>query len=393
MRRALQAAVSMLLVGLPFLARAEWPTGFRAEFRRQCLAGFKTSDSQSGIAERMCDCIRARSEARHPDTNEMLDEGPEKMLREITLECVADVQMTRQQNANRGPGRVGWSNSYRETAIAGCRAAAEKASGLPGQLMTPYCRCTARELEKRLPDPDVADRYGYRSLAGLSTPADAKVTAEVAGLCAAEAAEPEAQAWQTVEGQIVRYMRKGITRANAARQVLLGFAGYNAMLKRAGGPSASRPESSIPLHDKLVLLEAERAYGEACTACAAESECSKDRLDILVNDSADKPSPCGAARAPGEVSPPPISELEREALAADAAPYLAAMARGYLMGLFEARRGGREVHSKDLGEAEVAYVETCSRVIERLRCEKDRDLIRRGRAEKKLPWSGDASSR
>lgn len=393
MPRALQTAVSMLLLGLPCVARSEWPASFRAEFRRQCLAGFKTSDLGGGIAERMCDCIRARSEASHPDTNQILGEDPEKMLREITLKCVADVQVTRQKAANGGPGGIGWSKSYRATVFEGCTAAAGKASGLPGQLMTPYCRCTARELEKRFPDPDVADRYGYRSLAGLSTPFDAKTTAEVAGLCAAEAAEPEAQAWLAVEGQIMRHMRKGATRANAARQVLVGFAGYNAMLKEMARPSASRPESSIPLHDRLVLLEAERAYGEACTACAAESECSKDRLDILVNDSAEKPSPCGAARAPGEVSPPPISELEREALAADAAPYLAAMTRGYLMGLFEARRSGRVVQAKDIVEAEVAYVDTCSRVIERLRCERDRDLIRIGRAEKKLPWSGEAASR
>jgi hypothetical protein len=190
-----------------------------------------------------------------------------------------------------------------------------------------------------------------------------------------------------VEAQIIRYMRKGMTRANAARRVLRGYSGWYLMLTEGRDESGATRANAEVERTKALIAEAGRLYLQACRRCAGATQCERDRIEALMPGTEDRSSPCGDARAPGEVPPLPMSKEEREALEKDAAPYVASMARGMLMGLVSSRQQGNAVAEKDIRDAKQGYLQLCERCTTRRACDSDVELILAGRAPEKRPWS------
>lgn len=354
----------------------------RARLYQACELPLK--DAPADIKADVCACYVGTLERRYPNIETIQKEEYARIrdsVRRVIPDCFAEAIAKRDPSVN---SHRGWPEAYRAAVLKACRNAAAKV-GARADTATMFCDCTSRETEKRFPDSLSAEKYSRHLLAGTLTAADEKASEAIASSCLAQA-PAESQEVATVEYLIIRNMRNGMTRANAARRVLRGFSGYYLAVTEARKDiGITAPNADIE-QTKGLIAEAGRLYVEACSKCAGPSACERDRVEALMPGTKDRLSPCGEAKAPGEQPPPPMSKEERDALNKDAAPFVASMARGMLMGLVRARNEGTEVSAQDIREARQSYQQLCERCTTRKACESDVRLIFAGRAPEKRPW-------
>jgi hypothetical protein len=374
--RSLTVALSLVVVDS---ARALTPEN-RARLRQTCETPLK--EAPADFTGDVCECYVGTIEKRYPNIETENYARIRDDVRRILPDCFAEAVSRRDPSVN---SKRGWAKMYRAAFIESCRGAATK-GGASAETAATFCECTARETEKRFPDSLSAEKYSRHLLADAPTAIDRKASDDVSSICLDQAPD-ENEEVASVEYQIIRNMRKGMTRANAARNVLRGFSGYYLMLTDARSDGGAPRVNAEFERTKGLVAEAGRLYVEACGACAGASVCERDRIEAMMPHSEDKQSPCGIAKAPGEERPPPMSNEERLALERDAAPYVASMARGMLMGLVRSRREGNAVSEKDIREAQQGYLQLCERCTTRKACAADIDLILAGRPPDKRPWS------
>lgn len=361
-------------------ARAFTPE-FLSRLRTACETGLK--DAPPAFKNDVCNCYVERAQKKFPEAEPQVYEGAREDVQRILTDCFAEVIARRDPSVN---SRRGWPRAYRANFLAACEKGATAKSDVSAEAAKTYCECSVRETEKRFPDSLSAEKYSRHLLANAPTTNDQKAYEEVLRACNSEISG-ESEEVASVEYQIIRNMRKGMTRANAARRVLRGFSGYYLMLTEARKHAGAPKQNAEVERTKGLIAEAGRLYVDACSKCANTSACERDRIDALLPDTEDKLSPCGEKKAPGEEAAPPMSREEREALEKDAAPYVASAARGALMGLVASRRDGNAVSETDIREAKRGYLELCERCTTRRACADDAELILAGRAPERRPWS------
>jgi len=353
----------------------------RARLREACERPLREAPAE--LRADVCGCYVRTIAKRYPNLESENYARIKNDVLRILPDCFAEASA--RQDPSSVNSKRGWPEKYRTAFITGCRDTASKQSASV-EAAARFCQCASRETEKHLPTSLEAETYHRHLLANVPTAHDEKVTEKVAKACAVDTSE-ESEDVASVEYQIIRYMRKGMTRANAARRVLRGYSGYYMMwtdLRQEAGQKRTDEELA---RTRGLVAEAGRLYVEACSRCADATACERDRVQVMMPGSEDGPSPCGAEKAPGEQPPPPMSEEERDALMKDAAPYLASMARGSLMGLVRLRRQGDTVPKNDVQQAAQLYEEFCERLATREACAADIDLILAGKAPEKRPWS------
>lgn len=361
-------------------ARAFTPD-FLSRLRAACENGAK--DAPPDLRNEVCNCYIERTQSKFPEAQPLGYEGAREDVKRILTDCFAEAIAQRDPSVN---ARRGWPQVYRANFVSACQTSAAANSDVNSETAKVYCECSVRETEKRFPDSLSAEKYSRHLLANAPTAKDQKAYEEVLRTCNTEISV-ESEEVASVEYQIIRNMRKGMTRANAARRVLRGFSGYYLMLTEARADTGASKQNAEVERTKGLITEAGRLYVEACSKCASTSACERDRIDALLPNTEDKLSPCGDKKAPGEKPAPPMSKEEQAALQKEAAPYVASMARGALMGLVASRRDGNAVPDKDIREAKQGYLELCERCTTRKACADDAELILAGRPPEKRPWS------
>lgn len=349
--------------------------------RAACENGLR--DAPPDFKNEVCGCYVQRGQEKFPDPQPQVYDGAREDVKRILTDCFAEAIARRDPSVN---SRRGWPQVYRANFLTACKTSATTKKDVSGETAKAYCECSVRETEKRFPDSLSTEKYSRHLLADAPTAKDQEAYEEVLRACNSEISG-QSEEVASVEYQIIRNMRKGMTRANAARRVLRGFSGYYLMLTEAREDAGASKQNAEVERTKGLITEAGRLYVEACSKCASTSACERDRIDALLPNTEDKLSPCGEKKAPGEKPAPPMSKEERTALEKEAAPYVASMARGALMGLVGSRRDGNAVPDKDIREAKQGYLELCERCTTRKVCADDAELILAGRAPEKRPWS------
>lgn len=321
--RFASATTLVIVLGLIFARSAQaFTPEYLVRLRVACENGLK--DAPPDFKKDVCGCYVRRAQEKFPDPQPRVSDGARQDVQRVLTDCFAEAIARRDPSVN---SRRGWPTGYRSNFLAACEKGATAKNGVSTETAKAYCECSVRETERRFPDSLSAEKYSRHLLADAPTAKDQEAYEEVLRACNGEISG-ESEEVASVEYQIIRNMRKGVTRANAARRVLRGFSGYYLMLTEARKQAGAPKQNAEVERTKGLIAEAGRLYVEACSKCANTSACERDRIDALLPNSEDKLSPCGEMKAPGEEPAPPMSREEREALEKDAAPYVAsALAR------------------------------------------------------------------